>query len=122
MKKLSLIYLTLLITIISIACFSCSTYLDSYSTGNLTIVIPECVSLNGIPYNDLEIGLFPIITDYSNESAIAIFKISNGKVIFNEIVPGTYIAAVAKIPGGSIVRTHKTVQIVGGQTKSYNLF
>ncbi|MFM9838037.1 MAG: hypothetical protein ACKVOQ_07215 [Cyclobacteriaceae bacterium] len=92
--------------------------------GGLEMAVTKVVSVNGIPYEEIEIGIFPteslVTKDYSKTGAIAYQKLVNGKVRFENILPATYnvgvIVTAYPQPG-----SYKLVQIKPGQLVTVEL-
>lgn len=86
--------------------------------GSLEMTVRKVVSVNGIAYDEIQIGVFPteslITKDYSKEAAIVYQKLSNGKVRFDGLLPSTYnvglIVTYYPQPG-----SQKLVQVKPGQ-------
>jgi hypothetical protein len=117
MKKISL---TLIISLLGL--FGCGD--DAELLGKLEMTVKEVVSVNGVPYSEIEIGIFPteslITNDYSKSGAISYKKLANGKVNFDNLLPDTYNVGIIVTeypqPG-----SHKLVQIKPGQLTKVEL-
>ncbi len=102
--------------------FSCSDKVEPL--GNLEMTVEKVVSVNGIPYEELQIGIFPteslITKDFSAQAAIMYQKLVNGKVRFEGLLPDTYNVGliVTYYPQPA---SHKLVQVKPGQTVTIEL-
>jgi hypothetical protein len=102
---------------------SCQDEVDA--VGNVEIIVKKTTEVNGVPYDEIQIGIFPteslITKDFSGYSdIIQSKKLENGKALFKNLLPDTYVAAVITSaypqPG-----TRKLVQIIPGKTIKIDL-
>jgi hypothetical protein len=92
--------------------------------GGLEMTVKKVVSVNGVPYDEIEIGVFPteslITRDFSKAGAIVYQKLVDGKVRFENILPGTYNVGVI-VTSYPQSGSYRLVQVKPGQWTTIEL-
>jgi hypothetical protein len=111
-----------LIALVLIFVYSCSDPIQNYQTGNVIVTVPYSNSLNGVSYNDIILGIYPVNVDFYKKNALQFKNLNSGQVEFTSLLPDTYAVAIYNLSNGYNNRTYKFVQVIGGKTTSYKLY